>query len=294
MDGVRLDVADNLWDLTLKFVRVVWGKYILGEVWKNAITGDFREFLYGEELDGVMNYQFPNAIYRWIRWGNAENFRRIIQGISRLYPSEALAVSPIFLSSHDIPRIPNILVGEFMKEDTGYENVWDMEKDPFWYDGEEFNTDRFRKWEVDNDNIPEEKAILAKKLQKIAVFFQYFLPGLPSIFAGDEVGVTGFKDPTNRKPFPWNNIDEELYTFYCEIGKFRIEHRKAFSKTNFTILECDSRKVVFKRGKLLFIVNRTDHPILLKKYNLEKVIFEIMPTNSKHILQAYNAVVIRK
>ena len=132
VDGIRLDVADNLWDLTLKFIRVIFGKYILGEVWKNAITGDYREFLYGEELDGVMNYQFPNSIYRWIRWGNAINFRQVIGGICKLYPKEALDVSPIFLSSHDIPRIPNILVGDFMQEDTNYENIWDMEKNPYW------------------------------------------------------------------------------------------------------------------------------------------------------------------
>lgn len=293
-DGIRLDVADNLWDLTLKFIRVIWDKYILGEVWKNAITGDYREFLYGEELDGIMNYQFPNAIYRWIRWGNYENFRRIVQGINNLYPKEALAVSPIFLSSHDIPRIPNILVGDFMKESPEYENVWDMEKDPYWYDGNEFNTERFRKWEVDNDKIPDEKLELARRLHKIAVFFQYFLPGLPSIFAGDEAGITGFKDPTNRKPFPWENIDEKLYKFYCEIGKFRITYRDIWAKSDFRIIECDSRKIIFARGKFKFIVNRTDHAIVIKKYNLEKSIFSLKPVTSKHVLQAYNAVVIRK
>jgi len=74
-DGIRIDVADNLPDYVLKFIRNNFEKYILLEVWKNAVTGDFREFLYGDEADGVMNYRFGNAIGRYVRWGNCKNFK---------------------------------------------------------------------------------------------------------------------------------------------------------------------------------------------------------------------------
>lgn len=240
-DGLRLDVADELPDVVLQFIRTIakkYNMYILGEVWKNAVTGDYRGFLHGHELDGVMNYQFTNAIYRLIRWKNFNLFRGIVNDIKTLYPPEALDVSPIFLSSHDIPRIPNILVGDFMKEDPSFENVWSMEQDGFWYTNGKFDTLKFRRWEFEHDKIPLEKLKLAKRLQKVAVFFQYTLPGLPAIFAGDEIGMTGYKDPMNRKPFEWNNIDNEIMNFYIQMGQFRAAHRELFAdSTNFALTE---------------------------------------------------------
>ena len=35
------------------------------------------------------------------------------------------------------------------------------------------------------------------------------LPGVPCIFAGDEVGVTGMIDPLNRVTFPWDGGDAD-------------------------------------------------------------------------------------
>lgn len=256
VDGLRLDVADELPDFVLRFIRKVakkYGLYILGEVWKNAATGDFRGFLYGDELDGVMNYQFTNAIYRLVRWKNFDYFRGVVNDIKTLYPPEALDVSPIFLSSHDIPRIQNILVGDYMKEDPRYENTWDMEKDVHWFTNGKFDTYRFRKWEVENDKIIGEKLLLAKKMQKLAVFFQYTLPGLPSIFAGDEIGMTGFKDPMNRKPFDWDNIDYEMLNFYVQMGQFRNSYRELFADSrNFTLPEMTRKQeiVQFRREKI--------------------------------------------
>lgn len=294
MDGIRLDVADNLPDFVLKFIRNHFGKYILGEVWKNAVTGEFREFLYGDELDAVMNYQFPNAIYRYVRWGNYKYFKAIVERICKLYPEQALSASPIFLSSHDIPRIPNILVGDFMKESTDFENVWDMEKDGYWFNGGSFfDTDKFRRWEVDNDRIPADKRELAYQLQGLAVFFQYTLPGLPSIFAGDEAGVTGFKDPTNRKPFPWNNIDKRSFELYQRLGAFRTKYRDVFSGADFKILQIDNCKTIYRRGNLTFILNRTPNEVFVENYNLQKAVFSLKEVTSEHVVAPYNAVVIK-
>jgi cyclomaltodextrinase len=35
------------------------------------------------------------------------------------------------------------------------------------------------------------------------VFFQMTYPGAPTVYYGDEVGVTGGDDPYNRAPYPW-------------------------------------------------------------------------------------------
>lgn len=312
-DGVRLDVADNLIDIILKIIRKYFPKYIIGEVWKNAVTGDFREFFFGDELDAVMNYQFGIAIYRYIRYGNYRNFRNIVKKICKLYPKEALMASAIFCTSHDIPRMPNILVGDFIKEGIEYETPWDMEKDDYWLTNGMFDTDKFRQWEFDHDQITGEKLELALNMQGIALFLQYTLPGLPSIFAGDEAGSMGFKDPMNRKPFPWNNINPRFLNLYKKMGELRNRYRETFAGTkssniendmfmqpissdfteiNFSIIEVDEKKLVYKRDNLLFVVNRTSEDIWISEYNIKSANFALKNVEEEHVLSAYNAVVI--
>lgn len=292
-DGVRLDVADNLPDFILKAIRIIFKKLITGEVWKNAITGEYREFLFGDELDSVMNYQFAIAIYRYIRWGNYKNFRHIVKKICKLYPKEALSASPIFCTSHDIPRMLNILVGDFMKEGIEYETPWDMEKDGYWFTGGEFDTDKFRTWEFEHDKIPDEKMELAYNLQGLVVFLMYTLPGLPSIFAGDEAGVMGYKDPMNRKPFPWDNINQRCYKLYCKMGEFRNEYHDVFAEVDYQILEIDESKLVFKRDNLIFILNRTANYIPIWQYSANEVVFSLKDTKEKNVLSPYDAIVLK-
>lgn len=48
----------------------------------------------------------------------------------------------------------------------------------------------------------------------LAVAMLFALPGVPCIYYGDEAGLTGYKDPSNRKHFPWGNIDQDSYGIY--------------------------------------------------------------------------------
>lgn len=258
MDGIRIDVADNLPDHVLVFIKEHFGLYVLGEVWKNAVIGDCRDFLIGDKLDGVMNYQTAIAIYRYVRWGNYQNFYQIMEEL-RLYPAQALDVSPIFLSSHDTPRISNILVGDFMKENPKFETVWSMEQSGYWIENGVFDTYKFRSWEFEHDHTPKEMEEEARALKKMAVFMQYTLPGLPSVFAGEEAEVQGFKDPFNRKPFPWGSIDREMYKFYVQLGKFRLAHRDTFAdSSNFEIVHLSHDCLIYKRGEMTFYIDRVN------------------------------------
>lgn len=297
MDGIRLDVADSLPDFVLKYIREHFPKYILGEVWKNAVIGEFREFFHGDELDAVMNYPFANAIYRYVRWGNWRYFKTTMRDIKYLYPPQALDASPIFLSSHDIPRKETNLVGEFMKASEAYENNWDIDKDGYWNDANgKFDTNKFRTWESLHDEVSEEMRELARALHKLALFVQYTLPGLPSIFAGDEAGVWGYKDPFNRKPFPWDNIDEKLYHFYCMMGTFRNSYRNVFSDSRkFKVLEVDAQKLVYSWDEYTVIVNRTASEIYLSAdYVFNKsMVFSLHPDEKVGKVSAYGAIVIK-
>ena len=49
---------------------------------------------------------------------------------------------------------------------------------------------------------------------EIAVGMMFMLPGVPCIYYGDEAGLTGLKDPANRKYFPWENIYAPIYEVY--------------------------------------------------------------------------------
>ena len=99
---------------------------------------------------------------------------------------------------------------------------------------------------------------MAKKMQKVAVFLQYTLPGLPAIFAGDEIGIIGYKDPMNRKPMTWDNIDHDVLNFYIKMGQFRASHREIFAdSTNFTLPEMVKEQEIwqYRRGDINCIID---------------------------------------
>lgn len=60
-------------------------------------------------------------------------------------------------------------------------------------------------------------------LTQIAVGLMYMLPGVPCAYYGDEKGLTGGKDPENRKFFPWERPNAELFTTYQKWMKRRTE-----------------------------------------------------------------------
>jgi glycosidase len=47
------------------------------------------------------------------------------------------------------------------------------------------------------------------------------LPGIPSLYYGDEAGLTGGADPFCRGCYPWGNVDKELLHFYAKLGEMR-------------------------------------------------------------------------
>ena len=56
---------------------------------------------------------------------------------------------------------------------------------------------------------------------KLAALFQMTYPGMPAIYYGDEIGMTGENDPDCRKAMDWNNQNEALLSFYRNITDLR-------------------------------------------------------------------------
>jgi neopullulanase len=58
---------------------------------------------------------------------------------------------------------------------------------------------------------------------KLAYLFLMTYPGAPTIYYGDEIGLTGERDPLNRKTFPWDKSkwNQDLHDFVRELIMIR-------------------------------------------------------------------------
>ena len=206
ISGWRLDVADELPDAFLKILREEIKKtdkdaLVLGEVWEDASNkisyNTQREFLWGDELDSVMNYPLRNAIVDYLTQEiSGKDFCNKILSLRENYPQEAFYCLMNFLSTHDSERILTRLI----------KSAENMSR------------------EAQAEYIPEEYNLIeAKALSKLAALIIFSLPGMPSIYYGDEAGLQGMKDPFNRKPYPWGMEDTELLNWYKTVSSIHDE-----------------------------------------------------------------------
>ena len=147
------------------------------------------------------------SIYRWnfevVTKGNSEALKGEISYILDNYPQETIDTMFNSLDTHDIPRAITMLSSAMPYVRDDYRH-WEIDRAPtIWHGYNYFATDEFRRFEFEHDKLEQDDYDLAIKRLKVAVILQYFLPGNPCIFYGTEVGLHGFKDPFNRKCYPW-------------------------------------------------------------------------------------------
>lgn len=240
----RLDVVDELPTDFVREIRKTVKKaksdaLVLGEVWEDASTkesyGQKRTYLFGEELDGVMNYPYMNAILFYALGGDKKDFERQVMTIAENYPAPVIHSLMNFLDTHDTARALNVLSGVPVPQ--GREN---------------------QKNRVLTD---DEYALGVKRLKECAVL-EYTLPGNPSVFYGDEAGVTGWCDPLNRVTFPWGKENVEILDFYKKLGKIREEYKDVFlGEIEFLDSSVLSYRRKSKNRSLLIVANNKDYPI---------------------------------
>ena len=178
IDGWRLDVPFEIttagfWAEFRERIKAINPEaYIVGEVWTDA-----REWLAGDQFDGVMNYLFTGPTIAFTARNrvemslvesvsyfpypalDAKGYAKKIEALLDLYDWEIQQTQLNLLSSHDVARILSV-VGEDMAS------------------------------------------------MKLATLLLFTFPGAPSLYYGDEVGLAGGLDPDCRRSFPaeadWN------------------------------------------------------------------------------------------
>ena len=212
VDGWRLDVAADLGQ-SAEFNHQFWRDFraVVKKANPNAIIlaehyGDPGDWLQGDQWDTIMNY---NAFMEPLTWfltgmekhsderrgdllGNTQAFvDAMLYHMSRFhYPS--LLVSMNELSNHDHSRFltrTNQTVGRTATAGP----------------------------EAANQNVK-------KGIMRAAVMFQMTWPGAPTIYYGDEAGLTGWTDPDNRRTYPWGHEDRELICYHKDMIRIHKYH----------------------------------------------------------------------
>lgn len=267
-DGYRLDVADELPDHIIEKIRTAIKShdeehFLLGEVWEDATTkqsyGTHRTYALGKGLDSVMNYPFRNAVINFLLGHiQAKDLVQFFAGQALNYPKEMYYCLMNLLSSHDIERVRTVL-------------------------GTKVNAAELSREQQGSFVILPEQNRQGGVMQRLAALLQYTLPGMPSVYYGDETGMNGLRDPFNRQPFSIQ--DETIGYHYATLAKIRksadalsVGHVSFFfygddimGVVRFILDGKDAFGKPAENGAYIGIVNRSKENIemVLDLYNLE-------------------------
>ncbi len=221
VSGWRLDVTDELPMGFLLGLRAAVKEErddaaLLGEVWEDASNkvsyGAMRSYVLGDTLDSVMNYPLREVLIQFLTHEvPAAKVVRVIRSMQENYPVPFFYSLMNLMGSHDRARILNVLA----KKEYG-----------------EVPISQRRGLRMDKAHREAAKQRMEKMLAVIIA-----LPGMPSIYYGDEAGMEGAADPFCRGPFPWGREDEEAMDMVRKA--IRLRRERPVLQTGFLELSCE-------------------------------------------------------
>ena len=227
--GFRLDVADELSDRFLTKIKAALSEeqpdsMLYGEVWEDAsnkIAYDVRKkYFLGRELDGVMNYPVREGLIRYFLHGDCDALSYALHEVTEHAPARILHAQMNLLGTHDTERILTVLGAP--------------------------SSDGRSNEELSRAIMTAQERAIGRTRLKMAYTVLATLPGVPSVYYGDEVGMEGYHDPFNRRPFPWGREDAELLRHYRKLGRLRRRHA-AYRKGAFRVLALTKEQLLFVR-----------------------------------------------
>ncbi len=257
IDGWRLDVANDIprpfWEEWRRYVKQINpNALITGEIWHRADS-----WLDGNHFDSVTNYPFARIVVRWLFDQTRKS--SVSQAVAQLtelrlaYPAPATYSLLNLLGSHDTDRLASMAANP----DREY--------------------DRQNRVQDNNPHYNNAKpAPEAYAKARLAALLQMTYVGAPLIYYGDEVGMWGADDPTNRKPMLWkdlepyekpeeNHVMDAQLDFYRRAIALRNDH-PALRIGTLETLVCDDAADVwaFARSspdeRLIVVLNASGHP----------------------------------
>jgi len=250
--GFRLDVADELPDDFIEEIRKAVKAhgpdcYLLGEVWEDATTkeayGVRRTYLLGKGLDAVMNYPFRNAVLAFLKGRSAADTADDIMAICEHYPAPALHCLMNFMSTHDTERALTAIADE---PSDG--------KNRYWQSGR---------------TLPRDRYDHGVRLLRLAYAMIFTLPGVPSIYYGDEIAMQGYRDPFNRAYFNWESTESRVRPVLRQLAHLRREC-DAFAEGGMQIIKAEGDVLHYRRTGPTqmadIIVNRSSRLIVAEAF----------------------------
>ncbi|MGE5464285.1 MAG: alpha-amylase family glycosyl hydrolase, partial [Syntrophothermus sp.] len=219
---------------------------IISETWQKDST--LLRMLRGDRADTTMNYRLRDAVLGLLAVGPFDSkgfadsgrviapseFAARMESMREDYPDAAYYSLMNLLDSHDTERLR-----------------WTLTP------GQETTADK----ELNADNVAA-----GKTRQQLASLIQFTVPGAPTVYYGDEVGVTGDDDPDDRRTYPWadkgGTPDQVMFNHYQALNVLRSSNG-VLVDGDFKILLADDETGIVAYGRkttsqaAVIIVNRS-------------------------------------
>lgn len=178
---------------------------IIGELWKKF---EVLPKVLGDSADTAMNYRFRNAILGF--FGKVDDKGFPDDGQSNQPPS--LFAEKLISVREDNPDASYYTMLNLMGSHDTQRILWALTPGNRNREDREFNA----------ANVAE-----GVRRLMLAAVVQMTIPGAPTIYYGDEVGLTGDDDPDDRRTFPWQDgaatvrtaaVDESTASIEAEVA----------------------------------------------------------------------------
>lgn len=284
--GWRLDVSPEVsmdfWLQLREYIKgdeqgdLVWPNgepIILAENWGDA-TGDFLSGAF----DSTMNYRFREAAIEFVidettyskyndtgaepeeTWtpSDAKTLNEDLMTYFEKYPKESSYVLMNLLGSHDVPRILGVL-GYLEVDRPLYPGTISAISQEFGVDAsghnivylEDFVTFGLIEQEALTTYIDESNRIARERFE-LASLLQMTYPGSPTVYYGDEIGMSGYHDPDNRRQFNWSlaTPDNDVANYISELAEIRNDNL-VLQTGEFIPLSAEEGQEVYAFGRLI-------------------------------------------